>query len=316
VRVCARTDDDDLPAEPQLVVPDLDTIPLPPPFIPASARSLQGERHRVVSLIERTAVVSGPSKAPMGQAIRQATTDNAAEWAVGLLDDDEGYLRDAFLMRLSAAHHQPTVVLQALVAMRSERWKAAVTTKNESESEKRAKGKEKDQMETEGDHDASAGEADAGLVYYGVWEKGREPTPQVFVTREEAVAEFERRFKALTGNAWAERQHQHRYIREAEAEAEFLYLPTNHEAVCEQLQHSTNGKNDEVERVKAALPAPGTVTACALQLLHNHLLVLVRVRVRVRSCPGDIDTRSDEQRVFDLLSFVSNKHQIFGYCQR
>jgi hypothetical protein len=29
-----------------------------------------------------------------------------------------------------------------------------------------------------------------------------------------------------------------------------------------------------------------------------------------------MDTRSDEQRVFDLLSFVSNKRQIFGYCQR
>jgi hypothetical protein len=284
-------EDDDLPPEPRLVVPELvGTIPLPPPFLtidqlrPSGADQPMDSLQHVEAMIQRTtALVHHAIKTAVVSAIQEMSNydddededeDELAQSGVGLLADEEGYLLDAFLTRPPQwiGSKFDCMVLQAVVALPS----------NARDDER--------------------------VAYYGVRQSTSNETMEVFRTQAEAVAAFEEQFMTLTGHAWADRSHQQQRqqqqdcsvggggasessaVMESEGEGakasagtkgeKYLYLPTNHEAVVQQFGHAAQAEKlaaEQAAQVLARLPKPGNaVLVC--------VCVCVRVRVRVESC--------------------------------
>lgn len=262
-RIAGEVDDDDIPPEPPLTVPDVETIPLPPPFftratsvdtIAADAESIRsGDQEN--SITETTRLVNEDALQSISNVLSQDDSDQIQvpsepsqhkrpqktfharrNWRIGLLADDEGYLLDAFLSRLHnrAKPGAPiSILLQALVAIP----KTSSSTL-------------------------------PAPVKFGFYDSSSS-TCLIFATKDEAKEAFYNRFRALTGYLWAERDDQMRMLQLTETAVkkgyvkkdEYLYLPANHRAISvDKLQEAdTKISRGHVLSSEFAFPAPGRI---------------------------------------------------------
>lgn len=283
------SDGGDLPMPP-LTVPEVESIPLPPPFVlfddavPFDALAPLLIR-RTRSLVVADAKSAIPDESNSGASYKAPDEDDddvddsvdlddnadktGVDTGVGLLAE-EGYLLDAFLTKVDDV--EQSAKLQALF-VRSKVTMVNVDTKgrddeaekttvmdvestdNKSEAKEKEKEKEKETEMEESEKEKENGEWRCGFF---VWDsiEGIEE----FDTREAAIAEFKRRFAKFTGHAWDDRAHfRHNRDHDKEDEAPTVDNNTNDNddkapeaaAVGQQQQESSAMAVDDVDKEKA-----------------------------------------------------------------